>query len=183
MIPQSTTPSWTYSGTSAARTSRTSTGALRQGKASARSPGCSGPSPASSSSETDGSRRRPLTGTAIFRRSTLAAFVPVERQPVAALAVAEPVRHPRHRRRRGVRLAARPPGRASPGRRAAPPPSGAPSPPARRSCRGPAGSAPPPPATRAPGSPPRALCISRVRHECRPCLPSVAHLPLSMLAR
>ena len=69
MIPQSTTPSWTYSGMSAARTSRTSTGAFRQGKASARSPGCSGPSPASSSSETDGSRRRPLTGTAIFSRS------------------------------------------------------------------------------------------------------------------
>ena len=35
VIPQSTTPSWTYSGMSAARTSSTSTGAFRQGKASA----------------------------------------------------------------------------------------------------------------------------------------------------
>ena len=45
VIPQSTTPSCTYSGTSAARTSSTSTGALRHGNASARSPGSSGPRP------------------------------------------------------------------------------------------------------------------------------------------
>ena len=43
VMPQSTTPSCTYSGMSSARTSSTSTGALRHGNASARSPGCSGP--------------------------------------------------------------------------------------------------------------------------------------------
>ena len=74
VMPQSTTPSCTYSGTSAARTSSTSTGAFRHGNASARSPGCSGPRPASSSSATAGSRSRPLAGTAIVRRSALRRF-------------------------------------------------------------------------------------------------------------
>ena len=61
-MPQSTTPSCTYSGMSSARTSNASTGAFRHGKASARSPGVSGPSPASCRSSIAGSRSRPFDG-------------------------------------------------------------------------------------------------------------------------
>ena len=70
VIPQSTTPSCTYSGMSSARTSSASTGAFRHGNASARSPGVSGPSPASCSSSIAGSRRRPFEGTAILSGSS-----------------------------------------------------------------------------------------------------------------
>ena len=44
-MPQSTTPSCTYSGTSAARTSSTSTGALRHGKGERAVAGLLGPEP------------------------------------------------------------------------------------------------------------------------------------------
>ena len=67
VMPHSTTPSCTYSGMSSARTRRASTGALRHGNASARSPGVSGPRPASSRRAMAGSRNLPLEGTAILR--------------------------------------------------------------------------------------------------------------------
>ena len=64
------------------RTSSTSTGALRHGNASARSPGCSGPSPASSSSATDGSRSRPFDRDRDPQAvCSLLPLPPVERQP------------------------------------------------------------------------------------------------------
>ena len=160
VMPQSTTPSWTYSGMSAARTSSTSTGALRHGNASARSPGTSGPSPASSSSVTGGLAQPALGRDRDLQACVERRLLPVDRQPVAPFAVAEPVRHPRHRRRRGARPPATPRDRAGPRPPAAPPASGAPSPRAPRACRDPEGSAPPRPPSRGSGSPRIALSIS-----------------------
>ena len=153
-MPQSTTPSCTYSGMSSARTSSASTGAFRHGKASARSPGVSGPSPASCRSSIAGSRSRPFDGTAILRISTGCA--------VAARART----HPRRSGATAPRASpssstpapgARPPGRAALPRGASRPPSGAPSRPAPTSCRGRGGSAPPRPDSGARRSPRRAL--------------------------
>ncbi len=144
VMPQSTTPSCTYSGMSSARTSSASTGALRHGNASARSPGVSGPRPASSSSAIAGSRNRPFDGTAILR-IVAAAGAPAGSRPRRAAATA-----PRASPLSSTRaLAARPPGTAAPRPGGAPPATGAPSRPAPRACRDPAGSSGLPPSSAA----------------------------------
>jgi hypothetical protein len=71
-MPQSTTLSWTYSGTSSARTKSRSMSALRQWACSTRSPGSWGATPLASSSDHDGSRSRPLEGSANVRRRVIA---------------------------------------------------------------------------------------------------------------
>ena len=68
VMPQSTTPSCTYSGTSSARTKRRSMSALRQCAWSTRSPGSCGETPLASSNCHDGSRRRPFDGSAMVSR-------------------------------------------------------------------------------------------------------------------
>jgi translation initiation factor IF-2 len=144
VMPQSTTPSCTYSGTSSARTRSASTGALRHGKASARSPGVSGPRPASWRSSIDGSRSRPFDGTAILRRSSgAAAGARASSRPRRGAATVRPASRSSSRRAPGVR----PPGTAAPRPAAGRPASGAPSRRAPRSCRGRAGIAPPRPSS------------------------------------
>ena len=66
-MPRSTTPSWTYSGTSWARTSRRSTGAFAHGTSSARSV-ASKLSPASAQRRSAGAASRPLEGHATVSR-------------------------------------------------------------------------------------------------------------------
>ena len=137
VIPQSTTPSCTYSGMSSARTSSTSTGALRHGNASARSPGCSGAeAPRPRAARPTARAAAPSRGrrSSDGRRRLLQ---PVERQagsrPRRGAASARPASPSSSTRP----SAARSPGTAAPAPAAAPPPSGAPSPPAPRACRDP----------------------------------------------
>src|SRR5436190_12603715 len=173
VMPQSTTPSCTYSGMSSARTRSASTGALRHGNASARSPGASGPSPASSSSATAGSRSRPFEGTAILRRGGGAgAAVRARNRPRPGATTARRASRSSSTRAR----AAPPPGRAGPGPAAAPPASDAPSRRAPPSCRGRAGSAAPRPASAARRSSRTDLCVPSSANVAAPwLLPSCYH--------
>ena len=166
VIPQSTTPSWTYSGMSAARTSSTSTGAFRQGNASARSPGSSGPRPASSSSAIDGLAQPALGRDGDLQAVGREASADGRAPPVAALAVAQPVRHPRHRRRRRARLLRDLLVRQALVQQLRHLPAVRHRLQLRSACRGPGGSAPPRPVSSRLRIASKRSSISAVRHGC-----------------
>src|SRR5579862_4437273 len=168
VMPQSTTPSCTYSGMSSARTSSASTGAFRHGNASARSPGVSGPSPASSRSAIAGSRSRPFDGTAILSVAAAGAEARAGSRPRPDAATA-PRASPSSSNRAP---ASRPPGMAGRRRGASPPASGAPSRRAPSACTDRGGSAAPRPSSAATRSSRRDLGVPSSANVGAPLLPS-----------
>ena len=122
VIPTWTTPSWTYSGMSCGtHEQQVDRRVLRRGRAARARPPRS-ESPAAASSSSAGGAIRPFEGTATssrpFARPALIVLAPAcavrrEREPVAAGAVAEPLRHAGDGRRARVHAARRSPGTGS----------------------------------------------------------------------